>query len=56
MKKTMTVKEILDWVNDEQANSLQSLKDEPNRNNNHITTVYSAEIQLLEKLKEFILE
>jgi hypothetical protein len=51
-----TVQEIIEWVEEESARSLQQFRDEPNKNGNHLATAYLAEYEMLERLKEFILE
>lgn len=51
-----TVKEILEWIEDEKEQAHRALTAEPNHNSNHLATAYGAEIDLLVRLKEFITE
>lgn len=50
-----TVQEILDWIEEELADSLQNMRDESgNGPNNHMATALAAEYDMLERLKDFI--
>jgi hypothetical protein len=51
-----TLPEVLEWIDEQMADSLQSLKEEPNHNSNHRATAYMAEYELLQRLREFIEE
>lgn len=50
----MTVKQIVEWIDDAAAESLEAFKEEPDKNNNHLATSYLAEYEILVRLKDEI--